>query len=282
MLTLYDASGAATFAGDARLGGLPTGENRLLSFAQDLRTTVERTSTEQTTLASLTAAQGVLHVTMRQREVLRITLTAPANESRRVLVEIPRRATSTLTLEGGPVPGTEETATAWRVPVSLKPGEIRTFTAYIDRLEREDTVLLANDAAVVVRLLNEQTLTPAARAALQHLAALRQDAAAKRAALDQLKAQQAAVLQDEDRIRRNLGAVAPNDALHARLTRRWMLTKRSWSSSVRQSSRRQPRSTRRIRRSQTPRDRCDCEAATLGHLVERSVGGGGGRLLTLK
>ena len=91
VLTLYDASGAATFAGDARLGGLPAGENRLLSFAQDLRTTVERNSTEQTTLASLTAAQGVLHITTRQREVLRVTLTAPATEARRVLVEIPQR-----------------------------------------------------------------------------------------------------------------------------------------------------------------------------------------------
>jgi hypothetical protein len=219
VLTLYDASGAATFAGDARLGGLPTGENRLLSFAQDLRTTVERTSTEQTTLASLTAAQGVLHVTTRQREVLHIKLTPPANDPRRVLVEIPRSGDATLTLEGAPVPGIEEIATAWRIPVSLKPGETRTITAYIDRLEREDTVLLDNDAAVVVAMLNQQSLTPAARAALQRLAALRQDEAAKRAALDQLKAQQAAVLQDEDRIRRNLAAVATNDALHARLTR---------------------------------------------------------------
>ena len=98
VLTLYDASGAATFVGDARLGGLPTGENRLLSFAQDLRTTVERTSTEQTTLASLTAAQGVLHVTTRQREVLHIKLTPPANDPRRVLVEIPRSGDATLTV----------------------------------------------------------------------------------------------------------------------------------------------------------------------------------------
>ena len=47
VLTLYDTAGAATFAGDARLGGLPAGERRLLSFAQDLRTTVERNSTRR-------------------------------------------------------------------------------------------------------------------------------------------------------------------------------------------------------------------------------------------
>ena len=219
VLTLYDASGAATFAGDARLGGLPRGESRLLSFAQDLRTTVERNTSGQTTLASLTAAQGVLHITMRQREVLRVTITAPANEPRRVLVEIPRDGDQTLTLEGGPVAGTEQTATAWRVPYSLQPGEVRTVTAYIDRLEREETTLLTDDAAVVVRLLNEQTLPPAARAALLQLAALRQDEAAKRSALAQLKAQQASILQDEERIRQNLAVVAANDALHARLTR---------------------------------------------------------------
>jgi hypothetical protein len=229
VLTLYDtsghdASGATTFAGDARLGGLPAGEGRLLSFAQDLRTTVERNSTEQTALASLTASEGVLHITTRLREVLRVTITAPATgspgtEIRRVLLEIPKDGDRTLTLDGAAQSGIEETATGWRVPVPLKAGEVARLTAYIDRLEREQTALLADDAQVVVRLLNEQALTPPARAALQRLAALRQDEAAKRAIVNQLKAQQAAILQDEDRIRRNLAAVAVNDALHARLTR---------------------------------------------------------------
>jgi hypothetical protein len=219
VLTLYDASGAATFAGDARLGGLPAGEQRLLSFAQDLRTTVERDSTPETTLASLTAANGVVHITTRQREVLHVTITAPAHEPRRVLVEIPKDDDRTLTLEGDAVPSIEQTATAWRVPVSLAPGEVRKLTAYIDRLEREQTMLLDDDGQVVVRLLNQQALTPPSRAALQRLAALQQDEAAKRAILNHLKAQQAAILQDEDRIRRNLAAVAPGDALHARLTR---------------------------------------------------------------
>ena len=219
ILALYDASGTATFAGDARLGGLPVGERRLLSFAQDLRTTVERTSSGETTLASLTAAQGVLSITTRQREVLRLTISAPANEPRTVLVEIPKEGDRTLTFQGGPIAGTEETATAWRVPVSLQPGEVRKLTVYLDRLEREHTELLADDAQVVVRMLNEQTLSQVARSALLRLASLRQDEASKRASVDQLKAQQAAVLQDEERIRRNLAAVAANDALHARLTR---------------------------------------------------------------
>jgi hypothetical protein len=219
VLALYDTSGAATFAGDARLGGLPMGERRLLSFAQDLRTAVERERSEESMLATLTAADGVLHITTRQREVVRVTITAPAHEPRRLLVEFPKEDDRTLTLEGGPVPGVEQTATAWRVAVALKAGEVRTLTAFLDRMEREETALLDDDAQVVVRLLNEQTLTPPARAALQRLTALRQDEAAKRAIVSQLKAQQAAILQDEDRIRRNLAAVPATDALHGKLTR---------------------------------------------------------------
>jgi ATP-dependent Clp protease ATP-binding subunit ClpA len=136
-----------------------------------------------------------------------------------VLVEVPKEGDRTLTLEDGAISGTEETATAWRVPIALQPGEVRKLAAYIDRLEREETALLADDAQVVVRLLNEQTLAPEGRAALQRLAALRQDEAAKRATMNELKTEQAVVLQDEDRIRRNLAAVPANDALHARLTR---------------------------------------------------------------
>ena len=219
VLTLYDASGAAMFAGDARLGGLPVGESRLLSFAQDLRTTMDCETTDQTAVAALTASQGVMRITTRLREVLRITLTGPAAESRSVLVELPKGSDRTLVLDGGPIQGTEETATAWRVPVTLKPGEVRKLTAYLDRMEREETSLLADGAQVLVRLLNEQTLSAAARTALQHLAALRQDEAAKRATVEQITAQKAAITQDEDRIRKNLVVVAPNDALHARLTR---------------------------------------------------------------
>jgi hypothetical protein len=219
VLTLYDAAGAATFAGDARLGGLPAGENRLLSFAQDLRTTVERTSGGQTSLAALTASDGVLHVTMRHREVLHFTITAPANEPRRVLLEIPKNGSRTLSIEGGAIPGSEETATNWRLPIALKPGEVRKLTAYADGLSREDTALLTDDGQVVVQLLNEQSLSTQARTALQRLVSLRQEEAAKRTAVNQLKAQQEAVLQDEDRIRRNLAAVPASDALHTRLTR---------------------------------------------------------------
>ncbi len=56
MLTLYDAPGDAPYAGDARLGGVPAGESRLLAYAQDLRTSIEWRHDDQHHVAALTAA----------------------------------------------------------------------------------------------------------------------------------------------------------------------------------------------------------------------------------
>ncbi|MBV9755685.1 MAG: hypothetical protein JO047_01380, partial [Alphaproteobacteria bacterium] len=130
---------------------------------------------------------------------------------------------TTFTLEGPAVPGVEETAGAWRVPVALQPGEVRKLTGYRDRISREDVALLAGDsseiAPALATILNEQTLDARARAALEQVMGLRQDEARRQAELARLKAQLDAVAQDEDRVRKNLDAVAANDALHARLTR---------------------------------------------------------------
>ncbi len=107
VLAFYDLSSAAAFAGNARLGGLPPGETRLLEFAQDLRTTVEwHDDPAQQSFVAVSAADGVLHATLRQRKVERITVAAPETEARRVLLQIPRVGDQTLTVEDEPVPGT--------------------------------------------------------------------------------------------------------------------------------------------------------------------------------
>ena len=217
VLTLYDPLDAATFAGDARLGGLPNGESRLLEFAEDLRTKVDWRVDDSRALVGVTAAGGVLHVEHRDRWTARIAIAAPAAEPRRLLVEIPRLGNGTLLLEDGLKPDSE-TATAWRVPLALKAGEQRTLVAHVDR-PVEETVALSQDGGMVAAVLNEQALTATARAALRHIEDLRAALAAPEAEGARLKAQRAEIEHDEDRLRRNIAAVAATDALHGRLLR---------------------------------------------------------------
>jgi hypothetical protein len=217
VLTLYDLGADAAFAGNARLGGVPTGGSRLLAFAEDLRTGVDWRTARATTLASLTAAAGVLHIQRRERTTLRITLTAPPTESRVLLLEIPRRDDSTLVAEGAFKPS-EETAAVWHVPVELSAGGTETVVLHIDRMLAEQTTLL-QDSPVLATILNEQGLSDAARAALAHVASLRSAVAAREAEQARLSARRTALEQDEERLRKNLAVVAAGDALHGSLVR---------------------------------------------------------------
>ena len=216
VLTLYDLGSSAPYAGDARLGGLPPGETRLLSYAQDLRTTIEWRSEDSTRIVAMAASGGVLTVDTRHRQVTHATVTAPASEPRRVLLEVPKP-------DGGEVASgfatpSEQTMTAWRFAADLQPGAVRELVFAVDTREQQ-TFALLDDEDVVATVLNLQGASPAARAALQRIADLRQVEAARTAERDTLNSQRDQVNSDEERLRANLGAVGPGDAVRSRLLR---------------------------------------------------------------
>jgi hypothetical protein len=221
VLTLYDQDGGASFAGDARLGGLPAGESRLLSFAQDLRTMIDtKLSSQPNTFVSFSAANGILTYTVRTRQVIHISATGPANEARDLLLEIPRSgADQTLTLEDTKLKVTEQTATAYRIALALTSGQSRTVTASLDQPVQQSVALLDGNDTVLQAIVGDDKLNAAGRAALNHVLDLRRDATRKQAEVAQQRKLLDDVQQDEDRIRKNLTAVAAEDALHSRLTK---------------------------------------------------------------
>jgi hypothetical protein len=221
VLTVYDQANGASFAGDARLGGLPAGESRLLSYAQDLRTTAEtKLSPQPDTFLAFSVADGVLSYTVGIRQVAHINVTAPAKESRDLLLEIPRSdGEQTLTLDDGKTHATEQTATAFRISLTLEPGETRPVTAWLDQPQRRTEELVDGDDDILQSIVGADKLNPAGRTALNHVLDLRRDAARKQAELVRQRKILADVEQDEDRIRKNLAAVTSADPLRARLTK---------------------------------------------------------------
>jgi hypothetical protein len=224
VLTLYtnDPATGPAFAGDARLAGLPAGETRLLGFAQDLRTTATRSqSTAPRHLLKLTVAHGVLTRTLRERTIDTVTLTGPAREPRRVLVDFPKADGATFAIEGPAIPNEEATATVWRVLIALAPGQTRTITADIDTIRAVDeSILLGNgdlDSSTLTQITADTDLDPALRAKLQPLFTLRDDVTAKQNALTRLTDQQTATGSDEERIRNNLQVVTTAGNLRDKL-----------------------------------------------------------------
>ena len=221
VLTLYDQANGASFAGDARLGGLPAGESRLLSYAQDLRTTAEtKLSSQPDTFLAFSVADGVLSYAVRLRQVVRINVVGPAKEARDLLLEIPRSGgEQTLTLDDGKTHATEQTATAFRLALTLAPGETRTVTAWLDQPEHRTESLVDGDDDILQSIIGADKLNPTGRTALNHVLDLRRDEARKQAEVARQRKLLADVEQDEDRIRKNLAAVNSADPLRARLTK---------------------------------------------------------------
>jgi hypothetical protein len=215
VLTLYD-EGDAPYVGDARLGGLPAGEDRLLQYAQDLRTGLQWQHRPERALMSLKAAAGSLQIRHRDRAVTEVTVVAPVKEPRQVLLTLQKDYGRKLA-DGFTKPS-EETATEWRFAVDLKAGETRKLTLATDT-DDVDTVAVDEASDTLAALNDTESASDAIRAALAHVADLRRQESARQDALHQLTGEQKRLESEEARVRQNLVATFASSALHERLTR---------------------------------------------------------------
>ncbi len=133
-----------------------------------------------------------------------------------MLLELHKYSADTIA-EGFPQP-TEQTATAWRFAIDLKPAETRTVRLGTDRPETQ-SIGIEDAVPVFLNIANEQGASPAIRAAIANIADLENTQSARTEERDQLTAQRDALDTDEQRLRENLKATQPGDALHTRLIR---------------------------------------------------------------
>ena len=215
VVTLYEQTPqGAAYLGDARLAGLPAGESRLLSYALDTKTKVLRDDASTSMLTKGTIAEGVLHLTRTDRQTLRYTIAAPKTETRRIIVEQPMSMGWTLVEPAGKT--VEETATAYRVAIDLKPGETQSLRFTLEHPREETLRVLDIDDKELGVVVKDTALAAPLRTALGELARLRRVVADKKAAAERIDGAIAGIADDQGRIRENLGRVDKDSALHKR------------------------------------------------------------------
>ena len=215
VVTLYEQAGAGSaYLGDARVGVLPAGENRLLSYAVDDKTKSVREPTTKSSLSKASISEGVLYLTYTERQTIVFRLNAPPGEERHVLVEQPMLAGWKLVEPGEK--SVETTATAYRVAVDLKPGEAKTVTFVFEAPRIESTRISEFDDNSLAQVTATREIDPAVRNALTELARLRRILAEKRQVETQIKTQITQITEDQTRIRANLQSVDKDSALHKR------------------------------------------------------------------
>ncbi|MBK1836850.1 DUF4139 domain-containing protein [Azospirillum sp. YIM B02556] len=223
LLTFYDrnsgdgatGSGAgAAYVGDARMATLPAGDSRLLSFAVDQAVTVDREEKPSRRLSRATLADGVLTLSVTDRQSTTYTVAGAPDTDRTVVIEHPRRSGWELAEPADTKPDT--TAAAYRLPLAVPAGKTVTLTATLERPRQERIVLIDLSADQIAARASAPELPAEVRQALTTLAGLRAAVAEKERRIAELEDERTERIADQDRLRENLKALPAGSDLHKR------------------------------------------------------------------
>ena len=213
IVTIYENdAGGASYVGNSRLSATQAGEKRLLSFALDLKTTVEEDDSENTSLVRARTAKGVLTIEdlLRRRAVFHVK----ANEPRRLIVAVPK-------LEGGKLTEPKasditESEGRYRATFDVKAGDGQEFAVTQELTQTRLVALSSLDDAGLALYVKSGEVDAQTRAALTRLSILREVQADAEHEIEAVQAQIDAVVADQTRLKDLLAAVVASSDLQKR------------------------------------------------------------------
>ena len=219
-LTFYEtsANGALTYVGDAQLNALPVGESRILSYALDNKTTIDRETSNRQSILKGKISNGLLEITRLSRTVTRYRIKLSAPEGRRLLIEQPRKAGWELTKPD--VKTVSLTPRHYRIPHQMKPAATDTLDVILQRPHLRSYRLTSLSRADVLVYAGTEGFDPPMRKAFSTLASLKRDIDRKEKAHKRLEAERKRWANDQARIRSNLSKVPRNSDIHRSYLRR--------------------------------------------------------------
>ena len=214
-LTLFDSG---TYAGDARIEDLPPGQDRLISYALDLKTEVEPTLEGGTQeLATVSLKKGTMLISRRLVEDRTYLVKNRDAKAKTVLIEQPYRADWKLV---EPKESTERTRDLYRFSVTVDPGKSATLRVKETFPIQESILLMNSGIDQIVYYQQAKEVSPKVKDALQHVVQLRNkldDTRAQRTRLDQRIVE---ITAEHARIRENMQRLQQNSDLYNRYVKK--------------------------------------------------------------
>ncbi|MEK7763662.1 MAG: DUF4139 domain-containing protein [Nitrospirota bacterium] len=214
-ITLFDSG---TYAGDARIEDLPPGQDRLISYALDLKTEVEpklEGGTQE--LATVTLKKGTMLISRRLVEDRTYLVKNRDAKAKTVLIEQPYRADWKL---AEPKEPTERTRDLYRFSVAVDPGESATVRVKETLPVQESILLMESGIEQIVYYQQAKEVSQKVKEALQRVVHLRSkldDARAQRTRLDQRTSE---ITAEHTRIRENMQRLQQNSDLYTRYVKK--------------------------------------------------------------
>jgi hypothetical protein len=223
VLTLYERdakAGGVSYLGDAQLRTLPPGESRLVGFALDEKTRIERKFKHARSLTKGKIARGIFHHTIIDQRTTVYRLKGAANAARRVTIEHPRLAGWSLVKPDAKKTKVGLAKNVYRIAVNLKAGEERKLSVVTSRprVERLGLVSLRYDRVAAFAATN--SLDPKVRAAFKRMAEMMAIITRHKSDVKKLTREQKDIFNDQRRIRDNMRRVGNRSQLFQRYSRK--------------------------------------------------------------
>jgi hypothetical protein len=214
-VTVFDGG---VYAGDARLEDLPPGQERLLSYAMDLKTEVEPVSEpEQRELVTVSLRKGTLLATHKVMAEKSYNIRNRDQKPHTVLIEHPFRADWQLV---APSAATERTRDVYRFAVTVEPGPGTRLRVREEKTLQQSVVLSDAGPDALTYYLRATQVSEKVKQALQRVGTLRDKLEQTVQQRRRFEQQIQEITQEQARMRENMGRLAQNSELYNRYVRK--------------------------------------------------------------
>jgi hypothetical protein len=214
-ITVFDGN---AYAGDARMEDLAAGQERLISYALDVKTEVEpQVNAGSNELLSVKLRKGTLLITRTASEEKSYRVRNRDQERKAVLVEHPFRSDWELM---APKESLERTREVHRFLVNVEPGKTQTLIVREQKRLGESLELVNTGMEMIAFYLKAKQVSPKIKEALEKVVSLRD--ALNRTTADKERREQRIkeISEEQGRIRENMNRLSQSSDLYQRYVKK--------------------------------------------------------------
>jgi hypothetical protein len=214
-ITVFDGG---AYAGDARIEDLSPGQDRLISYALDLKSEVETLAEPgHQEVVTVSFRKGTLLATRKLVEAKTYQVRNRDQKPKTVLIEHPFRADWTLK---EPAQAPERTRNLYRFALAVDAGQATKLRVREERLTQQTLRLSDSGWDQIAYALQGAQLSPAVREAMQKAATLRDRIGQTGTRRGQLEQRIKDIAQEQARIRENMTKLPQNSELYGRYVKK--------------------------------------------------------------
>jgi len=214
-ITVFDGQ---AYAGDARMEDLAPGQERLVTYALDLKTEVEpKAEAGQQELVNVSVKKGVLIATHMMREEHAYHINYRDQKEKTLLIEHPYRADWQLIEPAKP---SERTRDVYRFTLPIDAGKTAVLRVREEKQLTQTVQLIDSGPETIMQYIRAKQISVRVKEALQRVVALRDRLSQTNARRNGLEQRIKDTTQEQTRIRENMSRLTQNSELYTRYVKK--------------------------------------------------------------